>query len=59
MLKSIMSDRDHDKIMIEGCKEEIRKLELKIKYYEGRIDAINDALGEFQEYKNNIDKEKE
>jgi len=35
------------------------KMRVKIRYYEGRIDAINDALGEFQEYKNNIDKEKE
>ena len=43
-ITSIKADLDHDKVMIEQIKEEMRGLEIKLKYYQGKFDGRNEAF---------------
>lgn len=44
VVTSIKTDLDHDKVMMEQIKEEIRQLEMKLKYYQGKFDGRNEAF---------------
>lgn len=44
VVTSIKTDLDHDKVMMEQIKEEIRQLELKLKYYQGKFDGRSEAF---------------
>ena len=45
VITSIKCDLDHDKVMMQQIKDEIRELELKLRYYQGKFDGRNEALG--------------
>jgi len=44
IIRSIKCDLDHDKVMIQGIKDEMRELALKLRYYQGKSDGRNEAL---------------
>ena len=44
IIKSIQCDLDHDKVMMQGIKDEMRELDLKLRYYQGKFDGRNEAL---------------
>ena len=47
-IAGIKADRDHDKVMIDGFKEEMQQLKLKIEYYNGKFDSANNILNELE-----------
>lgn len=44
VVTSIKCDLDHDNVMIEQIKEEIKQLELKLRYYQGKFDGRHEAF---------------
>ena len=44
VITSIRTDLDYDKVMMEQIKEEIRQLEMELRYYQGKFDGRNEAL---------------
>ena len=44
IIRSIKCDLDHDDVMIQGIKDEIKELELKLRFYEGIKSGRNQAL---------------
>jgi len=44
LLERVEEDLKHNKNMINGLRGEITEIELNIKYYEGRIDSLQEVL---------------
>ena len=44
IINSIKCDLDHDKVMMQQIKDEMRELDMKLRYYQGKFDGRNEAL---------------